>query len=60
MRVLEASIFIRGTCTDSYAVVRAFLPEIAIGAVLAQMARVTGVTDTLSISQTSPLPLTAT
>lgn len=59
-RALETSVFIRGTCAGPYAVIRAFLSEVAVSAVLAQMARVSGVADTLSISQTSPLPLAAT
>lgn len=49
-----------GTCTGPYAVVGAFLSEVALSAALAQMARISRITDALSVTQSSPLPLAAT
>lgn len=48
-----------GTCAGSLAGVGALLPVVAVSTVLAQVARVSRVTHTLSIAQTSPLPLAA-
>lgn len=52
------------TCADAGAVlgavVGALLPVVAVGTVQAQTARVPRVTDTLPVTEASPLPLTAT
>lgn len=58
--MIRTAVWQGNTCTGSRAVVGALLSVVAISAALAQIARVSRVTDALAVSKAGALPLTST